>query len=402
MQVAEKRREKGISFDEYKLIMKATGSKAAADNAILNAPVNILRNMIDSENRKIEEAKEKEEAAKAAKELENAIDNDIVPESARDIATANLKRLRTIAGDAMGNLGSSEEEIDEFLDDINISDDLKADAKADMLNNNVNVNDLQTGPVVAPISEAERVKKTLKDKGLTLEEWGWIISAHQGNEDNARKDLFTKSANELRAMIRVDKNRDKHTEDSWGVGTYINPIGSVEYENGLFNSPEEVAYAFGMKYNLQSINEDKEYGANIFAVETKDGLKYSYDKAYRGTDNSIAKMAAADWLNRALLAISPIKSEEIPVGSVHTHSAWLNEEGESYDSTLFFSPQDEMFLLGMTYMISLDGALHYSQGNTSDFINKITQEYLQNKGYDYGEIVRHGLPYDSNTTPYKP
>ena len=51
---------------------------------------------------------------------------------------------------------------------------------------------------------------------------------------------------------------------------------------------------------------------------------------------------------------------------------------------------------------SPDGALHYSQGNTSVFKNKNTQEYLENLGFDYGEIVRWGLPNDPNKGPYNP
>ncbi len=154
-------------------------------------------------------------------------------------------------------------------------------------------------------------------------------------------------------MVQRDKDRNLETKGSWGVGTFLNPIMSTEYENGLFNSPEDVAYTFGIKYNEQSIKEDVEYGANIFAVETEDGLKYSYDKAYKGSDNSVVKMAVADWLNRSLLALSTIKSDEIPVGSVHTHSAW------SWDGNNFFSKQDVNWLNGNTYMVAPDGTLHY-------------------------------------------
>jgi hypothetical protein len=46
-----------------------------------------------------------------------------------------------------------------------------------------------------------------------------------------------------------------------------------------------------MKYNEQSINEDTEYGANILAVEKNEETKYTYDKAYKGSDNSVVKMA---------------------------------------------------------------------------------------------------------------
>ncbi len=41
-----KMKEKGISFDDYKLIIIATGSKEAAERAIINAPANIVREMI--------------------------------------------------------------------------------------------------------------------------------------------------------------------------------------------------------------------------------------------------------------------------------------------------------------------------------------------------------------------
>ncbi len=160
MQVVAKRNEKGITFDEYKLLMKAVGSKSAADNAILDAPVNILRAMIDSENRKKEETEAKEEAAEEASALSKALVDGLIPDSVEDFAKSNLEALKNKAGDAINNLGSSEDEIRDMMENVNLPEEWKENAIEEMLDTGYNINDIKAPSNIVNNRENETGEKS--------------------------------------------------------------------------------------------------------------------------------------------------------------------------------------------------------------------------------------------------
>ncbi len=91
-----KMKEKGISFDDYKLIIIATGSKEAAERAIINAPANILREMIK----------------KADSEYTS-----------------------------QGSTGSAEDEITDFMENVNIPEEWKENVIEEMVASGYNIND---------------------------------------------------------------------------------------------------------------------------------------------------------------------------------------------------------------------------------------------------------------------
>lgn len=267
------------------------------------------------------------------------------------------------------------------MKDVNIPDSAKEAAIKGIVDSGRSIDSYKSGYDVEPISEYERLVKARNAKGISLEEWGWLISANQGNEENAKNDLYTKSTSDIRKMIAADKDRDEDDRYGWQKAQGQGDIYAErtqkewdEYTDGNYSIPDLTKYD---EFEVFEYSNDISDNV-VFLAKTIPGFVFGEGLGI------LANGASQYYLKKPL---SPQM-----VHAVNTTSALIGAFiGYKADGSMLSAGEEKTFAIYAKDGINkkIYTVRKYDTGG----IDVVTTEFFL--GNDYPIVTKESFPYDS-------